>query len=174
MKETVTPIIGNTDAGGLTVVDLHDPTTEIATLDVRWNGDRISGLQWTYRNGVVQHAGNNTNENLSSYYFQPHEYLQTLNLAQSGWGYTSFRRIHFTTILPAKGPGGLPVEGPGFTAGPEGVDHQISPIVHGLYMCGFKVWVNQDVFINAVAVYCTDTYSAVSAARSAAVHRPAL
>jgi hypothetical protein len=155
MAETLSEAIGNANAVH-TVVDLHRPDSVIAYLAVRWDGDKILGLKWTYLDGQEMSAGNADkvgNTLLTSYNFAPGEYLLSLQLHDSGYGYGSFRQLLFTTTIP-----GTPPQQGSFAAGPRGFDNEVSPLVHGRYLTGFKVGVNVDQFINTCAVYTIDKY----------------
>jgi hypothetical protein len=154
MAETLSDTIGNPNAAASTS-DLHKPNSVIAYLAVRWDGDKIRGMKWTYLDGTQETVAdaNAVDYALTSYNFAPREYLTTLLLHDSGYGYGSFRQILFTTTVP-----GTPSQQKSFVAGPGGFNNEISPLVFGRFLTGFKVGINADNFINSCAVYTTDTY----------------
>jgi hypothetical protein len=59
----------------------------------------------------------------------------------------------FTTTVP-----GTPSQQKSFAAGQGGFDNEISPLIFGRFLSGFKIGVNIDNFINSCAVYTNDTY----------------
>jgi hypothetical protein len=154
MAESISDTIGNANAAH-TTYDRHRADSVIAYLAVRWDGDKIRGMKWTYLDGQEESVAdvNAVDYALTSYNFMPREYLTTLLLHDSGYGYGSFRQILFTTTVP-----GTPSQQKSFAAGQGGFDNEISPLIFGRFLSGFKIGVNIDNFINSCAVYTNDTY----------------
>src|SRR4051812_17666334 len=116
MTETLSDTIGNPNAAANTV-DLHKSDSVIRYLAVRWDGDKIRGMKWTYLNGEEASVGgaDDVDYTLTSYNFAPREYLKEMLLHDSGYGYGSFRQIVIASIIP-----GTPPQPESFTAGPGG------------------------------------------------------
>jgi hypothetical protein len=153
MAEHLSDVIGSQRS---TLVDEHDPNSAVAYLTVCWDGDKIRGLTWTYFDGKTHSAGHTTNGSHTSYAFVPNEYLTSLRLTSSdyGGGDGSVRQIQFATVRPAMGVSGTPTPAT-WSGGPDDFNKdEVTPLVYGKYLSGFKVW--GDDFVWGLAVYYMD------------------
>src|SRR5579863_9759335 len=125
---------------GGTNFDYSSTTSIVRTIGVRWDGDKVRGIRLELYDGTVWKEGgyDDTNYTLTTYTFTSGEYLLTLTLRDSGYGYGSVRQILFTT---SKGE---------FKAGQDGFDSEINPNVERRVFAGVYGTRNPDNFINAL------------------------
>ncbi|WP_051536776.1 fascin domain-containing protein [Nitrosospira briensis] len=141
-----TNVIGNSSAG-TNETKLESETSVARSISVRWDGDKVRGIQIELRDGSIASAGgiNDDRYALTSHTFLEDETLQSLSLSSSGYGYGSLRHFEFTTN-----------KGKHFIAGPVGIDDIVTPPVADGCLVGFHAWVNPDNFINALAFRVTN------------------
>lgn len=136
-----TETIGNTNAG--TAFNDKSTTSTVRTIGVRWDGDKVRGIRIELYDGTFwKHGGyDDVDYTLTTYTFTSGEYLKTLALRDSGYGYRSVRQILFTTSIGQ------------FEAGQAGFDNEVDPNVEHRVFVGFFGTVNPDNFINSLGFW---------------------
>jgi hypothetical protein len=139
--------------------DIYSPDSTIRTLQVRRDNDKIVAIVWTCFGSNTVHTAGPASSTAGSdvYEFSRGEYLESLWLRDSGYGYGSTRQIRFTSTKPTP-QGSVTAE---HAMGPEGFDNQVSGDVAGQYLCGFRGFVNPNPnpdaqFIQGLSAYYTN------------------
>lgn len=136
-----TESIGNANAG--IAFDRKSTTSSVRTISVRWDGDKVRGIRLDLFDGTFWKYGGYDDQNytLDTYTFKSEEFLKTLTLRDSHYGYGSVRQIHFTT---SQGQ---------FQPGQPGFDNEVDPKVDHCVLVGFYGAVNVDNFINSLGFW---------------------
>ncbi|HLK61328.1 MAG TPA: aerolysin family beta-barrel pore-forming toxin [Chthonomonadaceae bacterium] len=130
--------------GGSGAFDNHTTDDAVKHFSVRWDGDKVRGIKWTYFNGTSQQVGGygDAGYTLNSYTFKKDETLTSFTIRDSGYGYGSLRSLEFTTST-----------GGHFAVGPSGFDNQKNLDVQGSVLKGFYGIRNPDNFINCLGLW---------------------
>ncbi|MGH9470269.1 MAG: aerolysin family beta-barrel pore-forming toxin, partial [Terriglobia bacterium] len=138
-----TASIGNAKAGS--AFDSQRPGTSVQYLGIRWDGDKVRGIEVRYFDGASFKIGgiDDNQYTLTSHTFGMGEMLKSITLRDSGYGYRSFRNIEMKTSTGS------------LSAGPGGFDNEISPNVENTFLAGIYGTRNPDNFINSFGIYVT-------------------
>ncbi|MGH9358294.1 MAG: aerolysin family beta-barrel pore-forming toxin [Terriglobia bacterium] len=138
-----TPSIGNAKAGS--AFDSQRPGTSVQYLGIRWDGDKVRGIEVRYFDGASFKIGgiDDNQYALTSHTFGMGEMLKSMILRDSGYGYRSFRNIDMKTSTGS------------MSAGASGFDNEVSLPVENTFLAGVYGARNVDNFINSFGIYVT-------------------